>query len=91
MLPLEPILPFRLRLLWCFARLLHIIALGVHNILHTSQGMLFKRSIFRLQQWRVNIDIASHFFDDMAKMHAMRDGLDIAPNDLNQVLEDQGE
>ena len=39
----------------------------------------------------VHINITSRFLDDMAYMHAIRDGLDTTPNDLDQVLEDQGE
>ena len=42
-----------------------------------------------LEQW-VNIDITSPFFNDVTQMHVIQDGLDTAPNDLDQVLEDQG-
>ena len=52
--------------------------------------MLIKTGILGLQQWRINNDITSRSSNDMNQVHAIRDGLDTASYDLNQVLKDQG-
>ena len=37
-----------------------------------------------------NLDIASHLSDEIAQVHVVGGGLDNAPDNLNQVLKDQG-
>ena len=81
---------FGLKLLWRSTQFLHIIALSIHNVLHTPQCMLIEGCVLRLLERWVNIDITSRFSNDVTQMHAIRDGPDPTPNDLDQVLKDQG-
>ena len=64
--------------------------MDVHDIVHTSQGMLIKTGILGLQQWRINNDIISCSPNDMTQVHAIHDGFNDASYNLNQVLKDQG-
>ena len=52
--------------------------------------MLIKRCILGpLERW-IHRNIASCLFDDVANVHTIRDSLDVAPDHLDQVLENQG-
>ena len=84
-------MPLWLMLLWSSPRFLHIIIVHVHNIMHPSKGILVKESVIgTLEQW-IHDNIASCLPNDVADMHALRDGLHIAPNYLDQVLKNQSQ
>ena len=69
------------------AWLFHIITIGIHDVLHMPKGMLVKGSVFGLLEQRINFDIASLPPSEITQVHTIRDGLDVASDDLNQVLE----
>ena len=54
-----------------------------------SKGMLVKRSILGPLEWWIHYDVASLLSNDVTDVHAIRDGLNAAPDHLNQVLENQ--
>ena len=57
-------------------------------MLYALEGVFVKQGVLGLLEWRINLDIASHLLNEITLVHAIWYGLDVAPNDLNQVLED---
>ena len=64
--------------------------MGVHDILHVPESVLVKQAVLGLLEWKINLEIASLFLDEITQVHAIRDGLDAASDHHNQVLKNQG-
>ena len=79
----------RIRLFWISPWLLHIIAVDVHDIVHTSKRMLIKGSVVGpLERW-IHYDIVSRLPNDVVDVHDVHDGLHTTLDYLDQVLKDQ--